>query len=67
MNGISGHFKREAKIMVGLFIALAVLGMLGAWLVPKIIDRPAEARCLASGGSFNQKTQSCEHASPARH
>ena len=62
MNGISNHFKREAKIMAALFIAVIFLGILAAWLSPIFMDSPAEARCLASGGSFNQKTQSCEHA-----
>ena len=48
--------------MAALFIAVIFLGILAAWLSPIFMDSPAEARCLASGGSFNQKTQSCEHA-----
>ena len=61
MNGISGHFKREVKIMAGLFIAVVVLGALAAWHVPIVMDHGAEARCQTSGGSFNYETHSCEH------
>jgi hypothetical protein len=61
MNGISYNFKREVIIMASPFVAVIFLGVLAAWLLPKVMDSPAEARCLDSGGAFNQKTQSCEH------
>ncbi len=52
-RGISGHFRREAKIMAGISMLIVALAILAAWLVPIITHHIAIDRCLDSGGSFN--------------
>lgn len=56
---ISYHFEREAKIMVGLFLAMIVVlffaEMIGPWVLRQIdIDR-----CFDSGGTFDHKNRKC--------
>ena len=63
-RGISNHFRREAKIMAGLFIFIAALGLFAAWLLPVIEHYLIVDRCLDSGGAVNYKTHNCEHAKP---
>ncbi len=62
--GISSHFRREAKIMAGIFVLIVALAVLAAWLVPILKHHIAIDRCLDSGGSFNYKTYDCEHSKP---
>jgi hypothetical protein len=38
LGGISTHFKREAKIMVGLFLVVVVLGLIAGLLGPWIFQ-----------------------------
>ena len=59
-NGISRHFRREAKIMAAAFVLVVVFGILAAWLVPILQNHIAADRCLESGGSFNYETNKCE-------
>jgi hypothetical protein len=63
-NGISRHFLREAKIMAALPWALILLAVLGALLIPRIIQFVKVDRCLDRGGSFNYQAHVCEGAKP---
>jgi hypothetical protein len=61
-RGISGHFRREARIMAGFFVILVAVGFLAAWLAPRIQQYVAVDRCLDAGGSYNYRTKTCEGA-----
>lgn len=62
-NGISRHFKREAKFMFGLIAGVFVLALLAAAILPWVFDFVRSDRCLDRGGSFNYQTGKCEFAS----
>jgi hypothetical protein len=58
-GGISTHFGRAAKIIIGCFLLVLVLGIslaiFGPWLLRQIeIDK-----CLDGGGSYNHETNEC--------
>lgn len=58
--GISHHFRREAKLMVGLFVAVVLLGILAAMFGPQVAQYIAVDRCLDSGGRSNYASNTCE-------
>ncbi len=59
---MSGHFRREAKIMAGLFVAVVTVGLLIGLLVPYVRQWLVIDRCLDAGGSYNYQTRVCEGA-----
>ena len=63
--GVSGHFSREAKLMLGLVLVVVVLGLSMAVVWPRISMFLAVDRCLDSGGSFNYNSNQCEGAHEA--
>lgn len=65
-SGISSHFSRKAKIMVGLLLSVVLLGLLAAIVAPRITHFFAVDRCLDSGGSFNYNSNQCEGARESR-
>jgi hypothetical protein len=60
MAGMSGHFRREAKIMAGYFICLVVIGVLAGLLLPRLRLWLAVDRCLDAGGAYNYRARVCE-------
>jgi hypothetical protein len=62
--GMSGHFRRQARIMVRLIIGVIGIGLLVALLAPRIGQWLAVDRCLDSGGSYNYQARVCEGARP---
>ena len=63
-GGITGHFRSEARIMVGFVVVLVAAGLLLGLLAPRIRQYFAVDRCLDAGGSYNYRTRSCEGARP---
>ena len=61
-GGISGHFRREARIMIGFFVCLIAGSLLLAFIGPRIKRHFAVDRCLDAGGSYNYRTRACEGA-----
>jgi hypothetical protein len=59
---MSGHFRREAKIMAGFIVGLVVIGLLVGLLAPLIVQWLAVDRCLDAGGRYNYETRVCEGA-----
>lgn len=59
-NGISGHLRREAKIMFWFVVAVLLVGIAAVVIVPRVKALLEVDRCLDSGGSFNEKTHECE-------
>jgi len=59
-KGISHHFRRESKIMVGLFITVIFLGIFAAIVVPRLMFHLEVDRCLDLGGSYNYEAGLCE-------
>ena len=57
--GISHHFRREAKLMMSIFLLVLLLGLLIAVFAPKIMQFIAADKCLDAGGAFNYKTNAC--------
>ena len=62
MGGMSGHFRREAKIMVGFFVSIVAVGLLIGLLMPRIRLWVAVDRCLDAGGAYNYQARVCEGA-----
>lgn len=60
--GMSGHFHREARIMVALIIGVIGIGLLVALLAPRLMEWLAVDRCLDAGGSYNYQARVCEGA-----
>jgi len=58
-KGISNHFRREAKLMIGIFLFMLLPGLLAAVFVPKIKQFFAVDSCLDSGGAFDYNTHTC--------
>ena len=58
-GGISSHFEREAKLMVGFFVALILVALLAGLFGPKIMRFLEIDKCLDAGGSFNSEKQQC--------
>jgi hypothetical protein len=50
---MSGHFRREARIMAGLIIGIIGIGLLVAFLAPHIRQWLVVDRYLDAGGSYN--------------
>ena len=59
-NGISNQFRRESKLMVGVFFAVILLGVLAAIVVPRLMFHFDVDRCLDLGGAFNYEKGRCE-------
>lgn len=59
-KGISGHLRREAKIMIWFVVTVLLVGIATVVVVPRIKEFLGVDRCLDSGGSFNKKTHECE-------
>ena len=59
-KGISHHFRREAKLMFGVFLAVIMLGILAAIIVPRMMLHFDSDRCLELGGVFNYEAGHCE-------
>ncbi|MDD4930065.1 MAG: hypothetical protein PHP85_12435 [Gallionella sp.] len=57
--GISHHFRREAKLMMGIFLFVLLLGLLVAVFAPKITQFIAVDKCLDAGGKFDYKEKVC--------
>lgn len=57
--GISNHFSREAKLMVGICLFVFVLGLLAAIFIPEIKQFFDVDRCLDAGGAFDYKANTC--------
>ena len=71
---INRHFKRESKILIGLFLAIPFMGLLAALIVPKILHTRQTIKvekCLDNGGSFNYQNCECDfkenHAYTEKH
>jgi hypothetical protein len=62
---MSGHFRREAKIMLGLIVGIVVAGLLVGLLLPRIAQWLAGDRCLDAGGTYNYHRRACEGARPS--
>jgi hypothetical protein len=68
--GISRHFRREAKLMVGFVLALFAIGVLVAVFVPPLVRFVAVDKCLDAGGAFDYASGTCQlderlpHGSP---
>ena len=62
--GMSGHFRREAKIMLGFIVGVVVMGLLLGLLLPRIVQWLAVDRCLDAGGTYNYQRRACEGARP---
>lgn len=61
-SGMSGHFRREAKIMLGLFVVLVAGGLLLGLLLPRIKQWLAVDDCLDRGGRYNYQARICDGA-----
>jgi cytochrome c biogenesis factor len=59
-GGISSHFRREAKLMAGVVLAVLLLGVLAAVLVPSIVQFVAVDKCLDAGGTFDYANNTCQ-------
>ena len=64
-RGMTGHFRREARIM-SFFVVLVGISLLLGLLGPRIARWLAVDRCLDAGGSYNYQTRICEGARPGR-
>ena len=58
--GISRHFRREAKLMVGVVLALLLLGVLAAVFGPHLVQFVAVDKCLDAGGAFDCAHSTCQ-------
>jgi hypothetical protein len=58
---MAGHFEREARFMA-LFAILFGVGLLGAFVAPKVIQFVRVDRCLDRGGRYEYATGRCEFA-----
>ncbi len=58
---INRHFKREAKIMIGIFFAIVVLGLVMGLIGPYVLTFFDVDRCLDGGGSFDYESCACDH------
>lgn len=61
-EGISSHFEREAKLMVGLFLVLILVALLAGLFGQKVLRFLEIDKCLDAGGSFNSEKHQCEFA-----
>ena len=61
-RGLSGHFRREAKIMAAFIVGLVLVGLLVGVLAPRIAQSLAVDRCLDAGGRYNYQLRVCEGA-----
>jgi hypothetical protein len=52
----------EAKIMIGSILAVIVIGLGVAYLIPRVKEFVAVDRCLDAGGSYNQQAKACERS-----
>lgn len=53
------YFKNEAKFMVWSIIAIIVVALIAAILIPFIYRQITIDRCLDAGGSYNHETNKC--------
>lgn len=60
-HGISNHFRREARMMAGTFIALLLLGLIASFVGPYLIRYMEVNRCLDSGGKYDDEKSACLH------
>lgn len=59
--GISGHFRREAKLMLWVLVVLPlVLTALAFWLGPLALNHVERTRCVDAGGQVSLQTGKCE-------
>ncbi|WP_317933369.1 hypothetical protein [Halioxenophilus sp. WMMB6] len=66
MNTINHHFRREARIMLGVVLFVVALGLLIGLLMPHLFAFMAEDKCLDSGGRYDTQQHTCEPAPPAQ-
>jgi len=59
---MSGHFRREAKIMAGFIVGLMVIGLLVGLTAPRIARWLVVDRCIDAGGRYNYQLHRCECA-----
>jgi hypothetical protein len=59
-GGISRHFLRETKILVGLFLAPIVLAVLVGLFGPQLLRFLEVDRCLDAGGSYDYDAGICK-------
>jgi hypothetical protein len=59
-GGISQHFRREAKIMAGVFVVLMVLALAAGVFGPRLLRYIEVDRCLDAGGSYEYDTAACK-------
>ena len=63
-RGISGHFRREARIMIGFFVALVGMSLILGLRGPRVARWLPVDRCLDAGGSYNYQSRICEGVRP---
>jgi hypothetical protein len=59
-GGISRHFRREAKLMAGVFFVLIVVTLLAGLFGPRLLRHIEIDRCLDAGGSFDHDAGTCQ-------
>ncbi len=57
--GISSHFEREAKIIVGFFVIFILIGLLVGLMGPWLMQKNIINKCLDKGGTFEHKKAKC--------
>lgn len=65
--GISRHFRREAKLMVVVVLAVLLLGVLAAIFGPHLVQFVAVDKCLDAGGAFDYANSTCQFGHKAPH
>lgn len=59
MQSINKHFSREVKIMIGIFMAPIIIGVIAAFIVPYVLGQVEIDKCLDSGGKFEYQNNRC--------
>ncbi len=59
MQSINKHFSREAKIMLWLFVAPIIIGVVLSYVIPILKHHSKVDRCLDSGGKYIYEKHQC--------
>ena len=59
-TGISAHFEREAKLMLGFILMLPLLALLAGLFGPWILRQIDIDKCLDRGGAFDKESGNCK-------
>lgn len=63
ITGISAHFEREAKLMMGCFLIPLLLVILAGVFGPWVLRQMEIDKCLDRGGSFDKENNDCKLSS----